>query len=227
MSHRPPLSGLRAYQRGRIYARDLGESRPPNVSAPGLDAAYGEATPADSAALARAMGRDQDMEIRTLLRRDNRRCFVGWYDERIVTYCWLSLEQEYVGEMERELNLLQGEGYIWNCATLPHYRRQGLYTALLAFMLAQLAEDGYRRIWIGANLENVPSHRAFHSAGFLPAADFTYLRLWRLYTFLTRPLPATPPDLLPHARRLFNLTHLPRLGPLSLGATPQSPISNL
>lgn len=211
------ISGLWAQQRGRIYARDLGAGRPPNVSAPDLAATFGEAAPGDSPALARAMGQDQHMEIRTLLRRDDRRCFTGWFDERIVTYCWLSMEQEYVGEMERELNLLDGESYIWNCATLPDYRRNGLYTALLAFMLARLSEDGHRRVWIGADLENVPSHRAFHTAGFLPAADFTYLRLWRLYTFLTRPLPTTPPNLLSHARRLFQLDHLPRVGPLAMG----------
>lgn len=211
------ISGLWAHQRGRIYARDLGAGRPPNVSPPGLEATFREATPGDSPALARAMGQDQDIKIRTRLPRDDRRCFVGWFNKRIVTYCWLSMEQEYVGEMERELNLLEGEAYIWNCATLPDYRRQGLYTALLAFMLARLAEDGAQRVWIGADLENVPSHRAFHTAGFLPAAAFTYVRFWRLYAFLARPLPATPPTFLPAARRLFQLDHLPHLGHLAMG----------
>ena len=211
----PPVQGLSAYQRGRIYARDLAHSRPPAVPQPGIAVRFAGVTTAAASALAAAMDQSTEHVLDSL--RHNRRCFVAWRGDEIAAYCWISLQHEYVGEMERLLNILEGEAYVWNCATLPAYRRQGLYTALLAYILARLADDGLQRVWIGADLENLPSHRAFHTVGFLPAAAFTYLRLWRLYGFLTTSLPATPPLLLPAARRLFRLDTLPALGPLSAG----------
>ena len=149
--------------------------------------------------------------------KDNRRCFAAWRGDEIASYCWISMQQEYVGEMESVLDIHAGEGYIWGCATRPQYRRKGLYTALLSFMLQSLAAQGRNRIWIGADLENTPSLRAFDTVGFLPAAAFTFFRIWRIYGFITGALPQTPSHLLTAGRRLFQIDRLAALGPLALG----------
>lgn len=212
---KPPIDAFWVTQRGRIYARDL-EGAPPAIAPePAIAVRLQEATRADAEALAVAMNQAQPGILDRF--RQQRRCFVAWHGDAIAAYCWISVQQEYVGEMETVLDIRPGEAYIWNCATLPHYRRQGLYTALLAMIINQLTGAAFERIWIGADLENVPSHRAFASAGFLPAADFRFFRVWRLYGFFTRALAQTPPHLLQAARRLFQINHLLPLGPLSLG----------
>lgn len=213
---KPAIDSFYAHQRGRIYALDLQSStQPAERQEPGIAVNFQELSAEDVGALAVAM--DQPLqEIRDRLSQ-KRRCFVAWREAEIASYCWISLQQEYVGEMESILDIHPGEAYIWNCATLPRYRRQGLYTALLADIVNRLAEEGMQRIWIGADLENVPSHRAFQTTGFLPAANFVFFRIWRLYAFLTTALPQTPPHLLSAARRLFQVDRLPSLGPLSIG----------
>lgn len=199
-----------------MAVRELSGQHPPPRSEPAIAVRFAEVHEAQAAALAEAMGHGDAAGIRVDL-SGHRRCFVAWREAQIASYCWISLRQEHVGEMERVLDLLPGEAYIWNCVTLPDYRRNGIYTALLGHILTRLSEDGLQRVWIGANLENEPSHRAFASAGFRPAAFFAYLRLWRFYGFMTTAPYGAAPQHLAAARRLFQLTDLPRLGPLALG----------
>ncbi len=214
--HKPPPEGLWVLQRGRIYARDLHGAEPlPTVAAPGIAVDLSELSTDGVAAMAAATDRPQHLILERLDPR--RRCFAAWHGAEIAAYCWISLQQEYVGEMESILDIQPGEAYIWDCATLPAYRRKGLYTALLAFMLGRLADEGLHRIWIGADLENQPSLRAFERAGFQPATAFTFFRLWRLFGFVTTALPGTPARLLQAGRRLFQIDRLWSLGPLAFG----------
>jgi ribosomal protein S18 acetylase RimI-like enzyme len=219
------VNGLWAFQQGKMAVRELADPPPPPAE-PAIAVRFAEVDETAALTLAEAIGQgtaqDDDAALRVVerIRRDlgrQRRCFAAWREGQIASYCWISLGQEYVGEMERVLKLLPGEAYIWNCATLPDFRRNGIYTALLGHIMTRLSEDGLQRVWIGADLENEPSHRAFASAGFRPAAFFTYLRLWRFYGFRASAPRGAAPQHLAAARRLFQLSDLPRLGSLSLG----------
>jgi GNAT superfamily N-acetyltransferase len=99
---------------------------------------------------------------------------VGWLGDEIVTYGWLSQRDERVGELERVYRVQPGNGYIWHCATLPTYRGQGLYSALLSHITLTLRDEGVQRAWIGANRENRPSLRAFAHVGFQPIVAVVY-----------------------------------------------------
>lgn len=146
---------------------------------PALPASFEETGPEAAAELARAMALGEASEVARRF-ANGRRCFVGRRDGVIVTYAWLSLQREAVGELEREYRLPPGEAYIWDCATLPAHRGGGLYGGLLCAVVATLAAEGQRRAWIGANLENEPSLRAFARAGFQPVVRVAYARLARL-----------------------------------------------
>lgn len=100
-----------------------------------------------------------------------RRSYAARVDGQLAAYCWASFDDEAIGEQGLTLRLRSGEAYLWDCATLPAYRRQGLYSALLAHALAALRAEGLRLVWIGADLDNVPSHGGIERAGFRPVAD--------------------------------------------------------
>lgn len=207
------------YQQGVLWAADVDGSNLPAPLKPRRPARFEECGPEDGRALAEAMGHDDVQPIEGRL-RGARRCFAAWVGEEVASYCWLSLEEENVGEMERTISLPPGEGYIWNCATLPRFRRQRLYTALLNFMIRRLAADGFRRIWVGANRENAPSLRAFDSAGFRPAAAMTYVRLFRLSALYVSGGSGAPGYLVDAARELFRMEEERRWGPFILGWRP-------
>ncbi len=75
-----------------------------------------------------------------LLKRfeNRRRCYTGWVGDQIVVYGWVSFEEEDIGELDLYVRLLPGEVYIWDCATIPAFRRNHLYSALLGYIIEEL-----------------------------------------------------------------------------------------
>src|SRR3989304_5586640 len=80
------------------------------------------------------------------------------------------------GLLTLRLRLLPGEAYIWDCVTLPAFRQNYLYSALLVFILGELRSGKLCRVWIGADLEDVASQRGIARAGFKPVADLVVRR---------------------------------------------------
>src|SRR5579859_3419807 len=119
---------------------------------------------AEAAALATAMDLT-DSEVLARLARGSR-VIAAWQGDEVASYCWISVHRERVGEHARDLTLPAGESYVWDCATVPRFRGQGLYRSLLRQIAETLAGEGQRRIWIGASSANVASNRTFATVGF-------------------------------------------------------------
>jgi len=166
---------LWAFERGTLWVHECdGKEVAPVV--PGREAVLREAHLSDAEALAHAMGLAGTTEVHRRF-DDGRRCFVALVGGAIATYGWVSHGVESIGELERSFRMAPDEAYIWDCATLPPYRGQHLYCALLDYIATTLCRDGTRRIWIGASLDNTPSIRGFAATGFQPVLTLTYLRL--------------------------------------------------
>jgi GNAT superfamily N-acetyltransferase len=104
-------------------------------------------------------------------RQTGRRAYAAWVEGELAAYGWVSFEDEAIGEHGLRLRLRPGEAYLWDFATRPASRGQGLYSALLNFILHELRAEGVRRAWIGADLDNTPSHHGIERAGFRPVAN--------------------------------------------------------
>jgi ribosomal protein S18 acetylase RimI-like enzyme len=107
----------------------------------------------------------------------SRRCFGLKAADQIVAYGWATRGQERVGELERDIDLRDDEVYVWDCGTVPAWRGQRCYTALLDQMRRQLHQEGLARIWIGASRRNQPSVQGIRRAGFQRVLDLAYCRL--------------------------------------------------
>ncbi len=167
-----------AFERGTLWAMEL-TGKAPAQAVPRTIASFGEVTPEAAGPLAQAMGHGDPSEV--LWRFESgRRCFAAWVGESIACYGWVSRGEEHIGELERTFRMRSGEAYIWDCATLPPFQRQGLYSALLSYIASTLREEEFRRLWIGASLQNRTSIRGFASAGFQPVITLTYARLFTL-----------------------------------------------
>jgi GNAT superfamily N-acetyltransferase len=188
-----------AYERGTLWAMDL-DGQALHVPAPQAAATCGEVPRETAAPLAAAMGLADAREVRRRFTAGSR-CFAARVDGAIAAYGWVSQGVERIGELERSLRMRSDEAYIWDCATLPPYRRCGLYTALLGHIAASLRGEGIHRLWIGASLQNRPSIRGFAAAGFRPVIRLTYARLLSLSRVWVADDPTTPPELVADARR--------------------------
>lgn len=190
---------LWAYERGVLWAMDL-DGEPPAAARPRAPAIFAEAAPETSGALATAMGLTDPSEIQRRFAAGSR-CFVARIGDAFAAYGWVSQGEERIGELERSLRMRRGEAYIWDCVTLEPFRRQGIYSALLVYMVATLRREGLHRLWIGASQQNRPSLKGFANAGFQPVVTILYVRLLGLgYSWLVGVANA-PPALVADARQ--------------------------
>jgi GNAT superfamily N-acetyltransferase len=185
---------------GTIWALNLDEPIP-NVT-PLISAAFQRVGPEFLPALVEVIGSDASAEILRRFER-GRRCYMVWVDGELAAYGWVSFDQEYIGELNLRLRLLPGEAYIWDCATVPAFRRQRLYSALLTYIITELRAENFCRLWIGADLENLPSQKGIARAGFKPIADMTVARVLAMRLVWVQGRPGVPENQIADARRVF------------------------
>ncbi len=210
-----------AYQKGMLWALELPSEAGDGLSltgsaVPRIAAAFAELSESDADSMASAMGLKNPKQIMRRLAQ-SRRCFAAKTEGNIVAYGWVSTGRECIGEMGRQIHLQADEAYVWDCVTLPAYRRLGLYTALLSFINNTLLEDGYRRIWIGSNLDNQPSIRGFANAGYQPAVAITHVRITSLNLYWVGRARVARRQLAAAARDALSMESDRKLGPLLFG----------
>ncbi len=186
---------------GTIWAINLSSDMP--VILPECAASFSRVMPEASDALVAAMGPGSEAEI---CRRFSagRHCYAAWMDGRIVSYGWVSFDEEMVGELDLRLRLVPGEAYIWDCATLPAYRNQHLYSALLSHILFELFDhQPVCRAWIGTDLDNLASQRGIARAGFRHVANLLLERFLAMRMVWAQGAPDVPESWLAEVRRLY------------------------
>lgn len=196
-----------AFERGTLWAIDLDHTAPVVVM-PKVAATSAEASREDSVALTTAMGLTDAHEVDQRFVAGSQ-CFAAWVDGKVAAYGWVSRGTERIGELERSLQMQPDEAYIWDCATLPPYRRQGLYSALLGHITTALGSQGIRRVWIGASIQNRPSVQGFAAAGFHPAIRLTYVRVLMARVVRVSDEPGAPDGLAAAARRALVESRVP------------------
>jgi GNAT superfamily N-acetyltransferase len=206
------------HERGGLWVTDLGPDGAPPLPLPAASPGRGliqEAGAETVGELAEAMGGWHPNEVGARLAR-GKRCFIARVDGAIAAYGWVTPGAEWIGELDRAIRLDGDEAYIWHCATLPAHQGQGLYKALLAAMLAALAGEGCRRVWIGCALANTPSVRAFAALGLLPVVVVDYWRLGGVSSFYLAGRPEADPACVAHVRAALAAPHEVELGPLRI-----------
>lgn len=183
---------------GILWVLNLDESSLASV-APRIATAFQRVGPEAASTLAQAMGLDNPTIV--LQRFANRkRCYTGNVKGKPATYGWVTLDEEGIGELGLNIRLQAGEAYIWDCATLPAYRGQRLYPALLAYMLNELQSEGLRRVWIGTDTDNLPSQSGVALVGFQPVIDILMTRVLTIRRLWARGRPGVPEQVVMEAR---------------------------
>jgi len=98
-------------------------------------------------------------------------CYIVRVKGKLAGYGWITYDTEDIGEFGVSIRLNEGEAYIWDCATLPAYRGQRLYPALLTHMFGELQCAGFRQVWIGTTRDNLPSQWGIARVGCQPIVE--------------------------------------------------------
>ena len=191
--------GSHARPQGTFWLVDLREENTSAVTGQKSEVSFHQASVEEAGALAEAMGLEGKASV---LERfsGGRRCYVTCIDGAIAGYAWVSLKEEWISELGMSLLLAPGDAYIWDCGTLPAYRGQGLYPALLVYIQSSLRTEGLSRVWIGADTDSVPSQKGIARAGFRPIADITLTGKPSPNHFFLSAHPGVPEELLQNFR---------------------------
>jgi len=185
---------------GTIWTLDL--DKPALVITPFIPATFCQLESQYVNELVEVMGNVDPAEVYKRL-ETGRRCYAARVDDRIVAYGWVSFDEEFIGEQHLRLRLAPGEAYIWNCVTLPAFRRNYLYSALLIYIVRELHKEHLSRLWIGADQDNTPSQRGIARAGFTYVADLIVVRVLTLRQVWVQGRSNVPEGLVAEARRVF------------------------
>ena len=185
---------------GTIWTLSLVESTPQIT--PQMPAVFHRLELQGASELAGVMEGDTLPEIHKRFEKGSR-CYVARAEGKLAAYGWVSFREESIGELSLRVRLLPAEAYIWNCVTRPGFRQHYLYSALLAFIVSELRTEDFSRIWIGADLENIPSQRGIARAGFVHVADLIVARVLALRQVWVQGQPNISDDLIAEARRVF------------------------
>jgi ribosomal protein S18 acetylase RimI-like enzyme len=183
---------------GTLWLLDLSEKSQPSPI-PGVEVHFQRINSEAAPPLAQAMGLDNSEEA--LKRFDaGKHCYAGIVDGVIATYGWVTFDKELIGELRLHIQLSLGEAYIWDCATLPKFRGLRLYPSLLWYIIENLRSQGLRRIWIGADSDNLPSQVGMRLCGFHPIADFVFDYAPAIHSYWIRGHPGASEQLVEDAR---------------------------
>ena len=103
------------------------------------------------------------------LRQQGHRLYLARIGAEIVAYGWAATKSASIGELGVEMQIAPNERYLWGFVTLPDWRGQGIYPALLQAMLRMEADAG--RFWIGHDIGNDASASGILKAGFVPVGE--------------------------------------------------------
>ena len=142
---------------------------------PALPVTFRRVGPDAIGPLARVMGMQDHTSI---VRRFEcgKRCYAGFHGGEVVTYGWVTFDEEDIGELGLTARMRAGEVYYWDCATPPAYRGKRLYPALLAHILGALTAEGISSAWLGTDADNIPSQKGVALVGFQPVLDVGFAR---------------------------------------------------
>lgn len=140
---------------------------------PAIPVTFRRISPENIPSLAQVMRMEDPSPI---IRRfdQGKHCYAAFHGDEIVTYGWVTFDEEGIGELGLTARMRKGECYIWDCGTPPAYRGKRLYPALLAHILTELPAEGISRAWLGTDADNIPSQKGVALVGFQPIIDVGY-----------------------------------------------------
>ena len=111
---------------------------------------------------------------------EGRICLIALDGERVISFAWISSENEYEINCCIEVKLNEEEGYLFDDYTVPEYRYKGLQTALITKRLASLKEQAYRKALVFLWDKATYSRKAYSRVGFKGKQVVTLIILFGL-----------------------------------------------
>lgn len=100
-------------------------------------------------------------------------CFIYKNDGMLGHISWIY----YKNDPNRIIDLAVDEGEIKYSLTLPQFRGKGIYPATLIKIQRSLGKNGYRRVYICAKNDNLPSIRGIEKAGFKFITEINVIKI--------------------------------------------------
>lgn len=105
--------------------------------------------------------------------QDGNEAWLVKLEDQPVSFGWLCRGKAGIGELSKEIEVPNGNAYLWNFRTLEPYRGRGYYAQLLSTIL--LTEEKFsERIWVISAPENQSSYNGIVKAGFQNVGEIIF-----------------------------------------------------
>lgn len=169
------LKGVYQNRTYRIYRRDLRAEQFPETSPEGL--VFKVVGSGDI----QVMKQIEDMEewlqgmLPEILKRGL--CIAAFDGPRVVGFNLIAFQEVYVSLLNLKKRLRPHQAWSEQITVLKTYRKHGLASALRYRVFAELQKRGFKTLYGGALVSNIPSLRTAEKVGFRVIADVQYLKI--------------------------------------------------
>lgn len=94
-----------------------------------------------------------------------RRVAIAWLEDCPVGAAWIATETFYEPDLGLSYRLHPDEAWLFAAVVKPEYRRQGIYSRLLQFLIDELADENLSRLLLGISTGNQASFAAHSKFG--------------------------------------------------------------
>ncbi len=107
-------------------------------------------------------------------------CYIAEENNETMAHIWVSVEDQYIPEVDMIMHIKDGEGYLYNGYVLPEYRGNRLWPAIGSNILSDFQERGFAKMSTTAYTWNIPSIKASMRIGLI---EKKYLILYKFLSF--------------------------------------------
>jgi GNAT superfamily N-acetyltransferase len=184
------LAKARIYRRLILAERPLGEPQPEFTTSLSMSVELLREDQVDAYLALRP--NESGAEVRRRLAA-GQWCFANWLDRQIIGAAWMTGGRAHLAYLDRDLDLVPDEVYIYDGYTSPAFRGSRASPLRTARAIRHASGLGYRRVLATFLPENRPALPLWNRVGYRPIGMVGYVKLgpWRL-DFL-RMRPGSPP----------------------------------
>lgn len=107
-------------------------------------------------------------------------CFGAILKGKIVHLRWVSLNETYIGDLERKLEVPPGSAWVYDAYTILKYRGSGISPKVFSEIAHYLKEVKHiEKVYLAISHDNFPSLRTAQKEGLRKIAVVAYMRIWR------------------------------------------------
>ena len=112
-------------------------------------------------------------------------CLTACHNSEIIYYCWVSLKKMQICRRDKEVELKNNEGFLFDAFCFPQWRGNMIHAYMSQERLRYLKELGKEIAFVSYLQDNNVAARILASIGFIPEKKIKVISIFKLINMIT------------------------------------------